>query len=159
MKNFIMKNVLLKKPIEIEMLSDDRREEYQDFILSNPKAVIYATTEFREFLRFAVGGKGHCIIAREDGMMVGALPYFSIENGKFGTVVNSLPWFGSHGGCILKDPGYDDVREALLGRYSEITRSLEAISVTTILTHIENEKIRDYTRLLNRILPISASGR
>jgi hypothetical protein len=94
--------------------------------------MVYSTLEWRNFLSDAAGGEARYLVADDQGRLVGVLPSFHRHASQFGTVVNSLPWFGSHGGCTLA-PNGPEPRRLLL---TEFARTLPAdlVSATVVLT-------------------------
>lgn len=63
--------------------------------------------------------------------IIGAIPTFLID-GPQGQVVNSLPFFGSHGGIILDDLNNKNAKDALTVSFSQFTSSLNLLSSTVI---------------------------
>ena len=62
---------------------------------------IYAHGAFLNFLYRATSAEAHVVLAFEGRRPVGALAFMTLARPGVGSVVNSLPWYGSHGGCIL----------------------------------------------------------
>ncbi len=88
------------------------------------------------------------MIARKNNKIAGVLPYFKTDHHEFGTVINSLPWYGSHGGCNLKDGSDNEVRKALLNEFKSIVDTPEVLSSTIIVTPFENGFIQQYIDVL-----------
>ena len=121
--------------IRIETLQAGVESQYQDFLLADPSSLIYSSLEFREFLLRAVGGTPTILLALDDyDQIFGTLGYFKLEVPGVGTVINSLPWYGSHGGCIVRGKFESDARQALLERYREEAESPDVLSSTIVLT-------------------------
>jgi hypothetical protein len=132
--------------IDVVELSPALEPEYSRFLAADGETMIYATVEYRNFLRDAVGGTPRYLVARAGSRIVGVLPSFVARNERFGTVVNSLPWYGSHGGCQVAADMPEARRELLLA----FSRTLAgAASFTTIvLTPAETGRVHDYAAAL-----------
>ncbi len=84
--------------------------EYRECIDDNYDKIIEktnCTTFFHSlkhirFLEDILQLSANCIIATENNNTIGVLPFFSKKT-KYGTVINSLPFFGSYGGVISSD--------------------------------------------------------
>jgi len=65
--------------------------------------------------------------------LVGALPYFEVK-GAYGTVINALPYFGSHGGPIVAESEVEPVAvyRALAARFADLARATEVFAATLI---------------------------
>jgi len=120
---------------------------YRRFLESSPSASLYASLEFRAFLESIVPGSPEYVIAEDGGDITGALPMF-IHRASEGTVVNSLPWYGSHGGCVLASSGDDRTRRALLNEYLRRVESVHALSATLILLPEEEAAIDSYRQVI-----------
>ena len=68
--------------------------------------------------------------------MVGALPLF-IKYGKFGPVINSLPFFGSHGGLLQNNEDDHNVSQAIHKELDRIINELKALSCTLISSPLQ----------------------
>lgn len=134
--------------IEIHHLNPEDEKEYRRFLLKNPRNLIYASPEFRDFLSAAVPGESYYLIAWRDGRIVGALPYFRAEHDTFGAVINSLPWYGSHGGCTMEVQSDNSTRKVLLEKYRSVILDSDVLSATLIVTPFENDKLNEYLRVL-----------
>ena len=64
-----------------------------------------------------------------DGQLAGILIAAIIRNPFFGTVVNSLPFFGSHGGPIAADASSST---ALVRSFSALVEEVDAVAVTLV---------------------------
>jgi len=134
--------------IHVEPLTAELEQDYRALLLADPAAMVYATPEYRAFLQTVVPGQACYLAALQDGRLAGVLPLFRIDDRQHGSVLNSLPWYGSHGGCVLA-PGADDgVRFALLERYRELAAAPDVLSATIVLTPDETAHAENYRRVL-----------
>lgn len=113
-----------------------------------PDAMVYASPEFAAFLAEIVPGRAVCLGAFDGDELRGLLPYFVARDPALGSVVNSLPWYGSHGGCTLADPGDESARSALLEAYAGVAREPDTALATLIATPHEEARRERYARLL-----------
>ncbi|MGH8643133.1 MAG: GNAT family N-acetyltransferase [Gammaproteobacteria bacterium] len=126
--------------IRISRLDASSENEYRRLLAANPDALIYATPEYRDFLSAVLAGEPVYLIARSGEEAVGALPCFRCCHDGVGVVLNSLPWYGSHGGCIVSERNAQGVREALLAAYLEMGTASDVISAVLILTPFEEDR-------------------
>lgn len=91
--------------IEVTRLTRSNEVDYEELLKVCPEAMVYHSLSYRRFLKDFLGpaSESQYLLAFEDGQLVGALPCFLID-GKHGIVLNSLPFFGSHGSILLR-PG------------------------------------------------------
>ena len=73
--------------------------EIEDFVAIHPDGLIYHTPAFRRYLIAMVEAECRSLLAFEDGRLVGIMLILA-RNGPYGTVLNSLPFFGSNGGIL-----------------------------------------------------------
>ncbi|MBM3503519.1 MAG: GNAT family N-acetyltransferase [Alphaproteobacteria bacterium] len=114
---------------DIHEIGDSWAERYGALCAATPSHLIYATWSFRSFLRDTLGCRPSYLGAIDQaGNLVAALPLMSQE-GRFGRVVNSLPFFGSNGGLIGADPA---ARATLWSAYVGIARAPGTAAATVI---------------------------
>lgn len=130
--------------IHVRLLTPSEEDKYRRFLTQNPQALMYASLEFRRFLEAVLFGEPIYLIAWRNEEIVGALPCFLARDAELGAVVNSLPWFGSHGGCILTRREDSKTRCALLGRYLQMLVESRASFATMILSPFEEEYLSEY---------------
>ena len=98
--------------------------------------LIYFTHSWSHFIQKVTGATEHHMIAYQGENPVGFLPLWSTKSGP-NIVMNSQPWYGTHGGCLLVDPSQDDVRASLLAAAAKKIKELQASAFTCILTPSE----------------------
>ena len=113
---------------------------YRELLARDAGNLIYGTPEFLAFLQRATGADVRIILAHRDAILVGALPFAISTASGFGLMINSLPWWGSHGSVLLdrSSPDADLIRTALAGVLAEQASQLKALSSTLILLPEEN---------------------
>ena len=132
----------------IRTLEPADRDAYNEFLNRSPNASLYASLEFQSFLEAVVPGRSEYLIAVESGRVVGTLPMFVHQVDGEGAVLNSLPWYGSHGGCIIGADADDSVRDGLLTRYRELASAPTVLSSTLVLLPAEQSQLPAYRRTL-----------
>lgn len=143
--------------IRVEELTPGGQEEYERFVESRPGSLVYHSLAFRDFLLMAVGGRSTILVARgADDRICGVLPWFEREAAGLGKVLNSLPWYGSHGGCLIGEEEPESVREALLAEFKRCAGGEGCLSATIILTHQEEYHRSQYEATL---LPVALDHR
>lgn len=76
---------------------------YEAFLAACPAATFYHSLRYRDLLIAVTGANAEYLICKDDaGSISGVLPLMS-RDGPFGTVINSLPFFGSYGGVLATD--------------------------------------------------------
>lgn len=96
--------------------------------------LVYATVAYIRFvLRAVPRTRLRLLVALDAAAAVGYLPLVEQSAPGRWRVLNSLPFFGSHGGPVVRrGPGAAAVRGALLARAMELARAEGAASITLI---------------------------
>jgi GNAT acetyltransferase-like protein len=128
--------------VNTRLLTSRDETIYDELIRADAGTMVYATLPWRDFLQDVAGGEPRYLVAEADGVLVGAFPSFAMRTAS-GSVINSLPWYGSHGGCTLRVPGDRATRTALV---DEFARGMpdDLLSCTVILTPAETAAFDDY---------------
>ena len=89
--------------MRIERLTPHLADRYERFLLAQPESLIYQSSRYQNLLVDLLGCRQESMLALdESGNIQAALPLMAAQ-GFLGTVVNSLPYFGSNGGLIGND--------------------------------------------------------
>ena len=128
---------------------------YEAYCRSCSQYLIYYSWKYREFLRELLGCRAIYLGAVDSaGDLKGVLPMME-KNGPWGTVLNSLPFFGSYGG-VLSD--HEEARQVLWAAFDEQTRK-PGLAASTIVRNpldreacpiagdIEDSRISQFSRL------------
>lgn len=133
--------------IRVEAHREAELPELDAWLAADARAKVYLTSAWRVFTEAVVGGTPNVLVAREGERILGALPYF-VERRPEGVVVNSQPWYGTHGGVWLSAGAPDAAREDLLRAYAEQTAALDPLGSTVVMDPDEG-RFRDvYERCL-----------
>jgi hypothetical protein len=133
---------------DIIELDPAHEDAYREFLCEAPQATVYASLEYRQFLQAVVSGIPRYLLAMSGSRVVGVFPLFVMDVPGFGTLVNSLPWYGSHGGCVLGADGPDEVRRALIAAYRHRILRCDPLSATVVLLPSEQPHLETYRELL-----------
>lgn len=124
--------------VEIRQLTPDTEAAYETMLSRAPTALLYHSLKYRRFLREVLGdSRDRYLVAFRAGELVAALPAF-IKSGPFGTVVNSLPFYGSHGSVIAAAGTGMTERRELVGAFDDLCRAEDAVTATIVANPLED---------------------
>lgn len=125
--------------VSITLLDEKREQEYDEFIRLSPISLLYASSTYRRLLRRFLDAEDTYFIAlNSQNEIVGALPSFIKRDKSFGSVINSLPFYGSNGAVIVRDAARS-VAGALLEALNEFAISEGCIASTIITSPLETD--------------------
>src|SRR5579864_5226839 len=115
---------------------------YRTVVANSPESTVYHSPEFLSLLRDVLDGARLVLLGlREARRLKGAIPCF-IKEGKHGSVLNSLPFHGSIGGCLFESgeaKASTEDKKALLAGMTDLARDSECVSSTVISSPFANE--------------------
>ncbi|MBO9536969.1 GNAT family N-acetyltransferase [Herbaspirillum sp.] len=115
--------------MRIEALTPDFAERYEAFLLARPETLLYQSWRYQNLLIDLLGCRQQSLLALDDNdQLLAVLPLMSMD-GPFGTVLNSLPFYGSNGGLVGKDP---NARAGLIDAYTQMAQA-SGIAAATII--------------------------
>lgn len=129
--------------LELAVLNAQYEGAYADFLTSCPSAMLYHSLAYRRFLKdfLPSNAQDYYLLAIENSQLVGALPTFLVD-GPLGTVLNSLPFFGSHGSILLSKDANPETASFLANALMDlcITQSIAFATVidTPFITNEEH---------------------
>ena len=114
--------------VRVTRLPSDRDAAYASFVADHPDAQISYTLAYRDLLTELLGCQARYAVALRGEAVVGVMPLMSFE-GVAGTVLNSLPYFGSNGGPLADDA---EACDALCAWYAEEAQAPGIVAATVI---------------------------
>lgn len=133
--------------IEIKALESGSDEaDYADFLATAPGALFYYSLSYRAMLERLTGCRSRYWIAYEAGKPAGILPTVE-KDGPHGVVINSLAYYGSHGGILAAS---ERVRIALLEQYNAQISAPGVLAATLIENLTRPEPIPPQHDLIDR---------
>lgn len=119
----------------IEKLNNEYVDQYNQFLFSHPSALFNHSIKFKSLLEeYLASESDYYIVLDNDKKIQAVLPLMS-SDGNYGTIVNSLPYYGSHGSIIANT---EEAYNKLLELYYSIIQNSAAS--TYIATPFEEEK-------------------
>lgn len=119
---------------EIKILSKEIEHEYQNLVDTSASALFTHSLKYRNFLSSVLkNSKDEYICLYINGELEAAVPIF-IQDSSLGRVVNSLPYYGSHGGIIKRSGNVDGavISSLLFNAINELCEEINALSCTII---------------------------
>jgi hypothetical protein len=102
----------------------------ESLLESGNNRLFHYSTDFSKFLYSAIPGIEVRILESKDSdYLRGFMPIAILHSAKFGTAVNTLPFYGSHGGPFALDKA---TQLDLICQFKSFTESINAASVTLI---------------------------
>jgi hypothetical protein len=127
--------------LELTELTSEHLEAYEELLQACPWALLYHSLTYRRFLKefLPSSAEDHYFLLFDENQLIGALPCFLID-GQQGAVINSLPFFGSHGSILLR-PGVNNAAASILADgLMDLCQSRNVSFVTVIDTPFSNNE-------------------
>jgi hypothetical protein len=127
--------------LNLVKLTTKHEGAYERLLSECPHAMAYHSLTYRKFLRCFLpsNSEDHYLLAFEDEILVGAMPCFLFE-GPQGIVINSLPFFGSHGSILTRPEANPDTSRFIAQGFEELCKNRGATFATVIDTPFENNE-------------------
>jgi len=124
----------------IQEYSDELEEQYEQLLSNSQVSMFNHSLKYKIFLKkILTYSEDRYLCCIEKDKIIAALPLF-IKNGPYGRVVNSLPFFGSHGGFVYRDEFTAEHCALLLKELDSLMQSNDTLSCTLIESPFENNK-------------------
>jgi hypothetical protein len=105
-----------------------------------PNSLIYYTARYRTFIQRVIPAvECSVLVARDGGRVVGFLPFCIKSDARWGSVLNSQPFFGSHGGAVVVPDahGRETIAATLYAALFEISRTRGIAALTIVENPLE----------------------
>jgi hypothetical protein len=104
---------------------------YAAFVAQQPEAMLYHSLAYLQLISSITGAKTETLLAVDDAHQIkGAFPILA-KDGPLGRVLNSLPFYGSHGGVLAESSA---AAEALTASYNELAVT-EGVCAATVVAN------------------------
>ena len=128
--------------IEIKPLSIDMEDAYERLLQESSVAMFNHSLRYRNFLsEILPDSEDHYLCACAGNHLLATLPVF-IKRGSMGAVINSLPFYGSHGGIVSRPNLDKKISDNLFAALNDLCSKMNAISCTVIESPWETDKDR-----------------
>jgi len=128
--------------MKIRRIDSSLSAGYGEFLRSEPSTLVYQTLAYQNLLCEMLGARNETVVAYDHGDRIcGAVPMLA-RDGPWGTVCNSLPFYGSNGGVIARDAA---ARSALVSWYSEFANDANLASCTLITNPLADHATEQVT--------------
>jgi lipid II:glycine glycyltransferase (peptidoglycan interpeptide bridge formation enzyme) len=133
--------------MKIIKLDKKNYEKYENFLLSFDESLLYYSTKYKELLEEYLGVESEYLLAIDENENIQAVLPLMKKEGKFGIIINSLPFYGSNGGVLAKD---ENAYQVLLDYYDKVSNK---VAGSTYITNplIRKTKDLEYDVLDKRI--------
>ncbi len=115
--------------MDVVSLTDAEDPAYEAFLHRCDDALVYYSPRYRRFLVDLLDCEPAYLAAMEDGQIEAVFPIM-VRKGPHGTVMNALPFYGSYGSVIGRNPA---ARDVLCRRYNEMTRREGMVASTVVM--------------------------
>jgi hypothetical protein len=110
------------------ILDNSNIDKYDTFLLNNEKNLFFYSIPYKNFLEELLNCESEYICSINYSDITGVLPIM-YKKGRFGKVLNSLPYYGSNGGIVYKD---EESFNFLVNEYNNRVKDLNIASATLI---------------------------
>lgn len=120
--------------VGVDILASRDEANYEAFVNAHPHGTLFYSLQYRDLLTQLLPDTcAVYLLAKHDGRVLGVLPAF-IKKGRAGNVINSLPFYGSHGGALTMpgSPYTLNVTLALIRQFHQIAASEQCLSSTIV---------------------------
>ena len=124
----------------IKKLNNNLVNVYKKFLQDHPYAMFYHSIKYKNFLEKILECKAeYLLLCDNKNNIYGILPLM-IKNGIYGKVINSLPFYGSHGSVLTTKVAYE---KFLLDKYNKLLQKKDILS-STVITNPLDEKFHKF---------------
>ncbi len=124
--------------MEVRLLRRQDYERYESFLFNIEESLLYYSTKYKELLEEYLQVDSEYLIAVDNNEIFGILPLMK-KSGKYGTIINSLPFYGSNGGVLATT---NKAHRLLVDEYNKL---IEDVSASVYITN----PLRDNSKRVN----------
>lgn len=116
--------------LDVVALCREYHDGFEAFVSQQAAGIVYYSLRYKQFLESLLGCEPRYWLATdENGHIVGVLPLMKAHAADGRAVLNSLPFYGSHGGILAESAAAFD---ALVDKYRDEAGSDDVVAATMI---------------------------
>lgn len=113
--------------MQVSLLNATLTSQYNEFLNHCNNAMVYYSLSFKRLLEDTLQCNSHYLVALNQDKICGILPLM-LRGGRYGEILNSLPFYGSNGGILADN---DEARDCLLEAYNEYCKNFASATYIT----------------------------
>ncbi len=86
---------------QIKLFEESDKKHYQSFLEENDHFLWYVSIDYKRLLESYLNVNSLYFLVKKEGSIVGCLPLMESRNTPLGTIINSLPFYGSNGSFLI----------------------------------------------------------
>lgn len=121
-------------------LEEADTNQIREFLLFPSFTLLYTSIPYLKCLRTFLNCEIEIIIIKEDEVLIGYFPLAFKIDSLFGNICNSLPFYGSNGGMVIREStDKNQVRELLLKEFYKIIEQRNCLAYTIVSNPMDEE--------------------
>ena len=129
--------------VKIKEMSARYEKDYEAFLYKHDNAMLYYSLNYQKFLLKTLNNtESNYLLAFDNNKIIAVFPLIIKYLKSQKTIINSLPFYGSHGGIII-DKNYlhksQEIMNNFFSRLSGLIKKLNTISLTIITPPFKNK--------------------
>ena len=113
--------------MQVSLLNTTLTSQYNEFLNHCNDSMVYYSLSFKRLLEDTLQCNSHYLVAVNQNKICGILPLM-LRGGRYGEILNSLPFYGSNGGILADN---DEARDCLLEAYNEYCKNFASATYIT----------------------------
>ncbi|HXH18994.1 MAG TPA: peptidoglycan bridge formation glycyltransferase FemA/FemB family protein, partial [Chitinophagales bacterium] len=117
-------------------INTEIREVYTEFLLQQPNSLFYQSLPYHELLKELLGCQSIYFTYWKNSKPIACLPFLYKQDERMGTVLNSLPYYGSNGSFVfdssLSESDRNQIKVGLIEAFESSATCLNASAYTVI---------------------------
>ena len=131
--------------IQCDNLTEVQKLDYTNLIKSKPSSLFYQSLPYHRLLVDHLTCESRYLLWYDDDILIAAMTFLFKSDPQYGTVVNSLPYYGSNGGLCLSSkilPSQEkEIKQELPNVLNDLYSTLGVVLSTIISNPLEPEEI------------------
>lgn len=133
----------MKFSFNVKKLEIDEYKDYQRFLLEFKESLFFYSTKYKDFLEDILDIESNYLTVIDNEGSIQAILPLMMKEGKYGVILNSLPFYGSNGGILAKN---EEAYQFLLNYYYELVKTVASA------TYVTNPLIRNVEALKHDVV-------
>ena len=145
--------MIKESDFSVGLLTPEMESDYRLFTERNEQFLWYGSHNYKSFFEKYLSLRNEYIVVEQGQTIVGCLPLFFSSHFQYGTVINSLPFYGSNGAFLLDKKLTIDqknlIASLLINKLKKLIKQENIAAVTLITSPLDNFSNNFLDRIFN----------
>lgn len=121
----------------VSILEQHEWDSYESYVMNHSHSMLPHSKRWLALIQSMIHCQPHAIVVWDNDQIVGTLPFFISQDKGHGSVLNSLPFFGSQSGILADSDNAEVIFSLILKQWDQTANDYNCVASTIIASMVD----------------------